>query len=119
MAKKVLITGSSGHLGEGLVRKFQELSTYEIISIDILPSPFTSHVGSITNRAFLHTIFTEHPDIDIVFHTATLHKPHVKTHSKQDFIDVNITGTLNLLEEAEANPHIKAFIFHFYHFYFW
>ncbi len=29
-----------------------------------------------------------------VFHTATLHKPHIVTHSHQDFIDVNIIGTL-------------------------
>jgi len=37
-----------------------------------------------------------------VLHAATLHKPHVATHSRQDFVDVNITGTLNLLEEAAA-----------------
>lgn len=37
-----------------------------------------------------------------VYHAATLHKPHVSTHSRQDFIDTNITGTLNLLEEAVA-----------------
>ena len=37
-----------------------------------------------------------------VFHAATLHKPHVATHSRQDFIDTNVTGTLNLLEEAAA-----------------
>jgi UDP-glucose 4-epimerase len=43
-------------------------------------------------------------------HTATLHKPHVATHSRQDFIDTNITGTLNLLEEAAAAG-VKAFVF--------
>jgi UDP-glucose 4-epimerase len=32
-----------------------------------------------------------------VLHAATLHKPHVATHSRQDFVDVNVTGTLNLL----------------------
>jgi hypothetical protein len=31
--------------------------------------------------------------IDIVFHTATLHKPHVATHTRQQFIDTNVTGT--------------------------
>jgi nucleoside-diphosphate-sugar epimerase len=29
-----------------------------------------------------------------------LHKPHLVTHSRQDFIETNITGTLMLLEEA-------------------
>jgi nucleoside-diphosphate-sugar epimerase len=44
-----------------------------------------------------------------VLHTATLHKPHVATHSRQDFIDVNISGTLNLLEEAAATG-VTAFV---------
>jgi nucleoside-diphosphate-sugar epimerase len=39
-------------------------------------------------------------DVQVVFHAATLHKPHVATHRRQDFVDTNITGTLNLLEEA-------------------
>jgi nucleoside-diphosphate-sugar epimerase len=37
---------------------------------------------------------------EVVIHTATLHKPHVATHSRQAFVDTNITGTLHLLEEA-------------------
>ena len=37
-----------------------------------------------------------------MFHAATLHKPHVATHARQEFIDTNITGTLNLLETAAA-----------------
>jgi UDP-glucose 4-epimerase len=48
--------------------------------------------------------------IDAVIHTATLHKPHVATHSRQAFVDTNITGTLNLLEEA-ADQGVKAFVF--------
>ena len=40
--------------------------------------------------------------VQAVFHAATLHKPHVATHRRQDFVDTNITGTLNLLEEAVA-----------------
>ena len=37
-----------------------------------------------------------------VVHAATLHKPHVATHSWQQFIDTNIIGTLVLLEQATA-----------------
>lgn len=48
--------------------------------------------------------------VDAVLHTATLHKPHVATHSRQDFVDTNITGTLNLLEEA-TTAGVGAFIF--------
>ena len=47
---------------------------------------------------------------DVVYHAATLHKPHVATHSRQDFVDTNITGTLNLLEEA-VSAGVEAFVF--------
>src|SRR4051794_39677397 len=39
---------------------------------------------------------------DAVLHAATLHKPHVMSHSRQEFVDTNVTGTLVLLEEAVA-----------------
>jgi UDP-glucose 4-epimerase len=45
-----------------------------------------------------------------VFHIATAHKPHIATHSRQDFVDVNITGTLNLLEEAVIAG-VESFVF--------
>jgi UDP-glucose 4-epimerase len=40
--------------------------------------------------------------VDAVLHAATLHKPHVGSHARQAFVDVNVTGTLTLLEEAVA-----------------
>src|SRR6185369_1924514 len=45
-----------------------------------------------------------------VLHAATLHKPHVATHTRQAFVDTNITGTLNLLEESVAAG-VQAFVF--------
>ena len=45
-----------------------------------------------------------------VLHAATLHKPHVATHARQDFVDTNITGTLTLLEAAVAAG-VAAFVF--------
>lgn len=45
-----------------------------------------------------------------VLHTATLHKPHVATHPRQDFVDTNVTGTLCLLEEA-ASAGVTAFVY--------
>ncbi len=49
-------------------------------------------------------------DVDAVLHTATLHKPHVGSHSRQHFVDTNITGTLNLLEESVA-ANVSRFVF--------
>jgi UDP-glucose 4-epimerase len=103
---KVLVTGSAGHLGEALVRTFRQMN-YEVVSIDVLATPFTTHTGSITNRDLVKQCMQ---GVQQVFHTATLHKPHVVTHSQQQFIDTNITGTLNLLQEAVAAK-VEAFIF--------
>ncbi|SHJ64725.1 Nucleoside-diphosphate-sugar epimerase [Bradyrhizobium lablabi] len=102
----VLVTGSSGHLGEALVRTLQA-QRREAIGIDILPGAFTHLVGSITDRDFVRRCMT---GVGAVLHAATLHKPHVATHNRQDFVDVNITGTLNLLEEAVAAG-VTAFVY--------
>jgi nucleoside-diphosphate-sugar epimerase len=103
---RVLVTGSSGHLGEALVRTLRDLQ-YQVISLDILESPFTTHIGSITDRGWVRRCMS---GVQSVFHAATLHKPHVATHSRQDFIDTNVTGTLNLLEEAAATG-VESFIY--------
>lgn len=103
---KILVTGSAGHLGEALMRTLRKAGR-DVLGIDLKPSPFTDRVGSISDRAFVRECMA---DIDQVIHTATLHKPHVATHAYQDFIDTNITGTLNLLEEA-ASRKVGAFVF--------
>lgn len=103
---KALVTGSAGHLGEALVRTLKEMN-YEVIGLDVLASPFTTHQGSVADAGFVKGLLKE---VSTVFHTATLHKPHVATHSEQDFIDTNITGTLNLLQAAIENG-VKKFIF--------
>src|SRR6516225_11671895 len=93
---KVLVTGSSGHLGEALVRTLQDLQ-HEVVGLDILESRFTTDVGSILDRSCVSHCLK---DVEAVFHAATLHKPHLTTHRRQAFVDTNITGTLTLLEEA-------------------
>jgi UDP-glucose 4-epimerase len=103
---KILITGSAGHLGEALVRTLKN-SGHDLLAIDIVDSPFTDTVGSIIDRAFVKRCMQ---GVDAVLHAATLHKPHVATHTRQAFIDTNVTGTLNLLEEAVAAG-VGCFIF--------
>jgi UDP-glucose 4-epimerase len=102
----VLVTGSSGHLGEALMRTLQA-QRRETVGIDVLPGAFTHHAGSIADRSFVRRCMK---DVTTVLHAATLHKPHVATHSRQDFVDVNISGTLNLLEEAAAAG-VTAFVY--------
>ena len=91
---RVLVTGSSGHLGEALCRVLPDA-----LGLDILPSPYTDIVGSVADRAVVRRAVA---GVDAIVHAATLHKPHVGSHSRQEFVDTNVTGTLALLEEALA-----------------
>ncbi len=103
---RTLVTGSAGHLGEGLVRVLLEAG-HEVVGVDIRTTPYTTHVGSIADRDFVRGCMA---GVKSVFHVATLHKPHLVTHSRQQFIDTNVTGTLNLLEEA-ADEKVGSFVF--------
>lgn len=103
---RILVTGSAGHLGEALVRTLRA-AAHEVVALDITSSPYTDVVGSVADRAL---VARHMRGVEGVLHAATLHKPHVATHARQDFIDTNISGTLNLLEEAAANG-VGAFVF--------
>jgi UDP-glucose 4-epimerase len=102
----ILVTGSFGHLGEALVRTLRDLG-HKVVGLDILDGPFTDQIGSITERSCVSRCML---GVRTVFHAATLHKPHVATRGRQDFIDTNITGTLNLLEEA-VTAGVTSFVF--------
>jgi nucleoside-diphosphate-sugar epimerase len=93
---RMLVTGSAGHLGEGLVRTLRERG-HQAIGLDLLPSAFTDHVGSVNDHDLVRKCLR---GVDLVLHAATLHKPHVATHSRHEFVDTNIAGTLSILEAA-------------------
>jgi UDP-glucose 4-epimerase len=103
---KILLTGSAGHLGEALAKTLRQ-SGHDVVGLDITDGPFTSIVGSIADPKVVADAMR---GIDAVLHTATLHKPHVVTHSRQDFVDTNIAGTLHLLESA-AGAGVRSFIY--------
>jgi len=99
------VTGSAGHLGEALVRVLRE-GGHDVVGLDLLTSPHTDVVASVTDRGAVRSAMA---GVDAVVHTATLHKPHVTSHPRQEFVDTNVTGTLVLLEEAVAAG-VAAFV---------
>jgi UDP-glucose 4-epimerase len=103
---RILVTGSAGHLGEALVRTLRA-DGLDVVGLDVLAAPTTDVVGSVADRA---TVAAALRGVTAVLHTATLHKPHVGSHRKQDFVDVNVTGTLTLLEESVAAG-VDRFVF--------
>ena len=104
---KILVTGSAGHLGEALMRTLRADQRRQVIGLDIKASPYTDVVGSIADRACVAECMA---GVDLVYHAATLHKPHVATHAIQAFIDTNVSGTLALLEAAVDHA-VTDFIF--------
>jgi UDP-glucose 4-epimerase len=103
---RVLVTGSSGHLGEALMRVLGDEGV-DVVGLDVLASPFTTVVGSVADRGCVKRCVE---GADAVLHTATLHKPHVGSHRREDFVHTNITGTLTLLEEA-VEAGVSRFVF--------
>jgi UDP-glucose 4-epimerase len=103
---RALVTGVSGHLGEALARRLAARGD-EVVGLDRLPSPFVTHLGDLLDEDLTARAMA---GAEVVFHAATLHKPHVATHAKQAFIDVNVTGT-RLLLDAAVRAGVRAFVF--------
>jgi len=102
---RVLVTGSSGHLGEAMVRTLRERGA-DVIGLDIRPSEWTSVVGSVVDAGVAREVMV---GVDVVLHTATLHKPQVAFLPRQAFVDTNVSGTLALLDAA-ADAGVGAFV---------
>jgi nucleoside-diphosphate-sugar epimerase len=105
---RILLTGSSGWLGRFLAPRLRR-DGHEVIGLDVTPGPDTDVVGSVSDRALIDRTFAER-GIEAVIHSGALHKPDIARYPRQAFIDVNVAGTLNLLEAAAAAGHDR-FVF--------
>jgi len=107
---RILVTGSSGWLGQTLVPRLKT-GGHTVIGLDPVPAPTTDIVGSVEDRDTVRRAIRGHA-IQAIVHAGALHKPHVATHDTSRFIAVNVQGTLNLLEEATApGSPVDRFVF--------
>lgn len=105
---RILLTGSSGWLGRHLA-PLLEARGHEIVGLDVTPGAATTIVGSVADRDLVFQVVAHHR-IEAVIHAGALHKPDIARFPRQSFVDVNVTGTLNLLEAAAEAGH-KRFVF--------
>jgi UDP-glucose 4-epimerase len=95
---RILLTGSSGWLGRFLAPRLRR-DGHEVTGLDVAPGADTEMLGSVADAALVDRTFTER-GIEAVVHAGALHKPDIARYPEQAFIDVNATGTLNLLRAA-------------------
>jgi UDP-glucose 4-epimerase len=95
---RVLLTGSSGWLGRFLAPRLRQVG-HDVTGLDVAPGIDTRIVGSVADKALVERTFADH-GIEAVIHAGALHKPDIARYPKQAFVDVNVTGSLNLLEAA-------------------
>jgi len=114
----VLITGASGEIGHGLIDRLAADDTRGIVTLDLAPlDPAQARkvqrevVGSILDRSALERILAEF-EVDLVFHLAALLSTRSEF-SPRTAHEVNVEGTLNLLEFAqhESESHNRPVIF--------
>jgi UDP-glucose 4-epimerase len=105
---RLLLTGSSGWLGRFLAPRLRR-DGHEVTGLDVAPGPDTQIVGSVADRALVDRVFADR-GIEAVIHSGALHKPDIVRYPAQAFVDVNVAGTLNLLEAAAAAEHDR-FVF--------
>jgi UDP-glucose 4-epimerase len=106
----ILVTGSSGWLGQHLVPRLKR-SGHTVIGLDPVAGPHTDIVGTVADRDTVRKALRDHR-IQGIVHAGALHKPHVATHDATEFIAANVQGTLNLLQEATARGStVDRFVF--------
>ncbi|WP_159980815.1 MULTISPECIES: NAD(P)-dependent oxidoreductase [unclassified Novosphingobium] len=105
---RILLTGSSGWLGRHLAPLLATRG-HEVVGLDVSPGAATTIVGSAANRDLVFQVVAHH-GIEAVIHAGALHKPDIARFPRQAFVDVNVTGTLNLLEAAVQAGHPR-FVF--------
>jgi threonine 3-dehydrogenase len=114
----VLITGANGEIGHGLIDRLAQDGSRAIVTLDVTPLEPALHAkvqrevtGSILEKAALERILSEF-EVDLVFHLAALLSTRAEF-SPVTAHQVNVEGTLNLLEFAqhEAESHGRPVVF--------
>ncbi|HEK21599.1 NAD-dependent epimerase/dehydratase family protein [Mucilaginibacter sp.] len=104
---KVLVTGSAGKLGRAVMDRLK-IAGLNTIGADLLPAATTDFILDIKNKAEVNAACR---GVDAIIHTAAVHGKHYDLqYPREEFIDTNIHGTLNLLNAAVQHG-VKKFLY--------
>jgi UDP-glucose 4-epimerase len=105
---RILLTGSSGWLGRYLAPRLRAAG-HEVTGLDVVAGVDTDVIGSVADRGTITDLFARRR-FDGVVHAGALHKPDIARYPTSMFVDVNVTGALNLLDAAVASG-VDRFVF--------
>ena len=103
--KKVLVTGSSGFVGKGLVAELKRQGA-EVLTL-------TDHDGrriDIRDQQSVKGIINEIGNLDIVYHLAAISSVPFSIENPRETYEVNVVGTLNILESCRLHD-VKKIVF--------
>ena len=95
---KILLTGSSGFIGQAITPRLEK--DYELFHLE---SDLTNHSAV---KAEVNGI-----DPDIIVHLAARTEVEKSFYEQINFSEVNYIGTLNLIESVKTLKHLKNFVF--------
>lgn len=102
----ILITGASGEIGHGLIGQLARTGTHAIVTLDLAPLDAAMArlvqrevTSSILDRPALDRLLAEY-EVELIFHLAALLSTRAEF-SPTAAHQVNVDGTLNLLEFAQ------------------
>jgi UDP-glucose 4-epimerase len=103
---RILITGGAGFIGSHLVRHFQGLA--DIVVLDNLRSGYRKNLEGF-EHTFIEASVTDREQVkaavqgvDLVFHLAAMISVPESMQYPRECVDINVTGLLNVLEEASV-----------------
>lgn len=112
--KNILVTGGAGFIGSNFIKYVLEKNEYNVINLDLLtyagnlenlkdisnPDKYTFIKGDICDKDLVQSIFEKY-DIDTVVNFAAESHVDRSIENPEIFLQTNVYGTVNLLENAK------------------
>jgi len=105
---RALVTGGAGFVGTNLIKRLLK-DGYEVASLDNYSTGFREN--QLADCTYITLDITERFDnwiekFDVIFHMAALPRIGPSFENPTEVVDVNVKGTVNVLEYARKTKHL-------------